>query len=218
MSESSPKSTVAYQKIRNLILSGNKLPGTRLVVMDLEQELGLGRGPIRDALIQLGQSGLVQVIPYKGAVVSILPSDEELDQIYDLRVELETFMAVAAMEKATDAVLADMEALLATMEDYAVAKFVQLDKEFHKKLRDASGMPFLSRTAERVFEVVEVFLSAYPPDEDECKETLEEHRNIVRAMRNKDADTLKELLSKNLRRGLQLIRTERARKVHRLLF
>lgn len=218
MSESSPKSTVAYQKIRNLILSGRKLPGTRLVVMDLEQELGLGRGPIRDALIQLGQSGLVQVIPYKGAVVSCLPSDEELAQIYDLRVELESFMAIAAMEKATAPILDELEALLATMEDYDVAKFVQLDKEFHKKLRDAPGMPFLCRTAERVFEVVEVFLSAYPPDEEECRETLEEHRSIVRAMRDRNAETLKMLLSRNLRRGLLLIRSEGARKIRRLPF
>ena len=218
MSESSTKSTIAYQKIRNLILSGKKLPGTRLVVMDLEQELGLGRGPIRDGLMQLGQSGLVQIIPYKGAVVSCLPSDEELAQIYDLRIELETFMALAGMEKTTEAILADMEAVLSSMEDYDVAKFVQLDKEFHKKLRDISGMPFLSRTAERVFEVVEVFLSAYPPDEEECKETLEEHRSILRALREKDAESLKTLLNHNLRRGLQLIRSEGARKVRGLPF
>jgi len=141
MSESSPKSTVAYQKIRNLILSGNKLPGTRLVVMDLEQELGLGRGPIRDALIQLGQSGLVQVIPYKGAVVSILPSDEELDQIYDLRVELETFMAVAAMEKATDAVLADMEALLAKVGRVATRATAKVQNS--RTLRKTTGEPVL---------------------------------------------------------------------------
>ncbi len=186
--------------------------------MDLEQELGLGRGPIRDALIQLGQSGLVQVIPYKGAVVSCLPSDEELAQIYDLRVELESFMAIVAMEKATAPVLDELEALLVTMEDYDVAKFVQLDKEFHKKLRDASGLPFLCRTAERVFEVVEVFLSAYPPDEEECRETLEEYRSIVRAMRDRNAETLKMLLSRNLRRGLLLIRSEGARKIRRLPF
>jgi DNA-binding GntR family transcriptional regulator len=41
------KSLKAYEKIRNLILSGAKLPGTRLVLAELEQELNIGRGPIR---------------------------------------------------------------------------------------------------------------------------------------------------------------------------
>ena len=45
------KSLAAYDLIRDMILSGEALPGTRLVLVDLEKKLGVGRGPIRDALI-----------------------------------------------------------------------------------------------------------------------------------------------------------------------
>ena len=45
--------------IRNMILSGEALPGTRLVLTELEEKMGVGRGPIRDALMRLDKSGLV---------------------------------------------------------------------------------------------------------------------------------------------------------------
>ena len=52
------KSLQAYEKIRDMILTGVKLPGTRLVLSELEAELGIGRGPIREALMRLDRSGL----------------------------------------------------------------------------------------------------------------------------------------------------------------
>ena len=71
------KSLTAYEMIRDMILSGEALPGTRLVLTELEEKTGVGRGPIRDALMRLDKSGLVQNIPYKGAVVSsaVIPGD-----------------------------------------------------------------------------------------------------------------------------------------------
>ena len=72
------KSLRAYEKIRNLILSGAKLPGTRLVLAELEQELDMGRGPIREALMRLDRSGLVRNVPYKGAIVATPPKLKEM--------------------------------------------------------------------------------------------------------------------------------------------
>ena len=77
------KSLAAYDLIRDMILSGEALPGTRLVLVDLEKKLGVGRGPIRDALMRLDKSGLVQNIPYKGAIVMMPPSSKEIEHIFD---------------------------------------------------------------------------------------------------------------------------------------
>lgn len=54
------KSLQAYEKIRDMIFSSEKLPGTRLVLSELESELGIGRGAIREALMRLDQSGIVK--------------------------------------------------------------------------------------------------------------------------------------------------------------
>ena len=50
------KSLTAYEMIRDMILSGEALPGTRLVLTELEEKTGVGRGPIRDALLRLDKS------------------------------------------------------------------------------------------------------------------------------------------------------------------
>ena len=75
---STVKSLSAYNLIRELILKGELLPGSRLVLTELEEKLNIGRGPIREALMRLDRSGLVQNIPYKGALVAPLPSFREM--------------------------------------------------------------------------------------------------------------------------------------------
>ena len=113
---SSMKSLQAYEKIRDMILSGVKLPGTRLVLSELESELGIGRGPIREALMRLDRSGLVKNIPYKGAIVATPPTQKEILHIYDLRANLEAKLAVEAIDNLTDADFATLEDLHARME------------------------------------------------------------------------------------------------------
>ena len=89
------KSLAAYDLIRDMILSGEALPGTRLVLVDLEKKLGVGRGPIRDALMRLDKSGLGQNIPYKGAIVMMPPSSKEIEHIFNLRIQVECALARA---------------------------------------------------------------------------------------------------------------------------
>ena len=105
------KSLQAYEKIRDMILTGVKLPGTRLVLSELEAELGIGRGPIREALMRLDRSGLVKNIPYKGAIVATPPTQKEILHIYDLRADLEAKLAVEAIDKLTDSDILKLEEL-----------------------------------------------------------------------------------------------------------
>lgn len=67
MNASQVKSRIAYDKIRKLILTGKKKPGARLVLAELERELDMGRGPVREALMRLDSSGLVHNIPLQRA-------------------------------------------------------------------------------------------------------------------------------------------------------
>ena len=60
------KSLAAYDLIRDMILSGEALPGTRLVLVDLEKKLGVGRGPIRDALMRLTNPAWSRTSPTRG--------------------------------------------------------------------------------------------------------------------------------------------------------
>ncbi len=92
-------SLIAYEKIKQMILVGEKTANSRLIPADLEQDLGIGRVPIREALIQLGRTGLVVNVPYKGAVVGVPPTIEEIQEIFLLRMELEPKLATRGLEK-----------------------------------------------------------------------------------------------------------------------
>ncbi|MEI3478885.1 MAG: GntR family transcriptional regulator [Bilophila sp.] len=73
MKKSTIKSLIAYKMIRDGILSGEFLPGSRLVLSELEQKLGLGRGPIRDALMRLDRWGLSRTSPSREPSSKRLP-------------------------------------------------------------------------------------------------------------------------------------------------
>ena len=201
------KSTLAYERIRNLILRGDKLPGSHLVLADLEEELHIGRGPIRDALMRLDRNGMITMHPYKGAIVETPPSFEELGHIYALRMQIERTLALDAMQYMTDKHYAELEAILKKMEDLNPERFVPLDREFHYTIYRASKFNHLCLLASKIFDSVELFLQTYLPDKKNCEESLEEHRLLLNALKTKDAELLSQTLTRNIKqRGLDTLK------------
>ena len=205
MNESAVKSQFAYEKIRDLILSGVKLPGTHLVLADLEKELGVGRGPIREALLRLDRSGLVRSIPYKGVVVAAPPTLKEVGYIFDLRIHLENILAVEAMHGITEEDFCALNSILNEMRDLSITQFVPLDRTFHMRIYRCAKMPHLSLLVDKVLESAETYLRVYLPDTRTCAESLEEHLAIIDSLRRKDIETLECALTSNLRRGIETI-------------
>src|SRR6478752_10082953 len=74
--------------LRSGILSGEIAPGTRLLEIPLATELGVSRGPVREALRQLEQEGLVEFYPHRGAIV-VGVGETEIETIYMIRALLE---------------------------------------------------------------------------------------------------------------------------------
>lgn len=202
-SNSGMKSLAAYEKIRDMILRGSKLPGTRLILSDLEQELGIGRGPIREALMRLDRSGLVRNIPYKGAVVATPPKPKEIRHIYDLRVDLEVKLALEAMENMTPKLVSELSQIHGRMAD-AKGDFYELDRLFHGTLYEASDLPHLCSIVEKLILPVEIFLNVAGQGTD-CMTFHAEHGRILEALEEKDAERLKERLSANIMAGFHLI-------------
>ncbi|MBN8941701.1 MAG: GntR family transcriptional regulator [Rhizobiales bacterium] len=88
-----PKSTFRahiVEGLREAILSGDIAPGTPLVETSLAEQFGVSRGPLREAIRQLIDEGLLVTIPYTGTNVVEL-SVEDIREIYSMRVALETF-------------------------------------------------------------------------------------------------------------------------------
>lgn len=212
---SATKSLVAYEMIRDMIMSGRALPGTRLILTDLEQQLGVGRGPIRDALLLLDKSGLVQNIPYKGAIVMLPPGYREMELIYQQRCGLEAALAEEAMRQATPQELDALEQTAKEMEAAGEETyFFHVDREFHRRLYQLSRMPHLVSVVEHLMDFVQAFLTlrAYSVEHKELFN--QQHATILAALRNKDAGLLRTTLQRNIMVGLELVREEMQRFRH----
>lgn len=199
------KSLQAYEKIRDMILNGSKLPGTRLVLAELEEELGIGRGPIREALMRLDRSGLVKNIPYKGAVVASPPTQKEILYIYDLRVDLESKLAVEAIDKLTAADFRRLDALQAQMEALPQNHY-QLDRQFHAVICSAANLPHLFNIAQTLLQSVESVLNIYRREKTHCMKFNAQHRAILDALKSKDPNNVKKTFEVNIRSGIDIIK------------
>lgn len=203
--KSSMKSLKAYEIIRDMILKGEKLPGSRLILSDLEDELNIGRGPIREALMRLDRSGLIKNIPYKGAIVGTPPTQKEIFHIYDLRIDLEVKLGVEAMGNISDRDILKLEALHAAMQEFP-SNHHHIDSNFHFLIYDASNLPHLCNIARILKGSVESVLNIYRREEKHCKIFNREHGLIIEALKKQDEEQLKRTIAVNIASGLEIIK------------
>ena len=128
------------------ILSGKYRPGDRLNESQIARELNISRIPVREALSQLREQGLVQNRERRGMFVTNI-GQEEVQQISSLRFILETEALRLAQKHMTPAILATLDRLVHQMDnwDSTLLEAAALDLEFHRTLWKAAGNPYLER-------------------------------------------------------------------------
>ena len=97
----STMSEIVVARVRDDILSGKLRPGVRLDQVNLTEELGVSLSPLREAFRRLEAQGYITIVPHRGAYVAEF-SQEELEDIYLVRRNLEGLAAELAMDRLTD--------------------------------------------------------------------------------------------------------------------
>lgn len=122
------------EAIRQGILQGDLLPGAQVNQAQIAEQLGVSRGPVREALGQLEEEGLIKNVPYKGTYVTEITTDY-ITELYSIRRVIETFAARLAAERATPDDLAELRAVLnemyATADEADMNSMGTLDIQFH---------------------------------------------------------------------------------------
>ncbi len=181
---------IAYDTIRDAILSGRHAPGQRLVTEDLARELGVSRMPVREALQRLQVSGLVTITPHRGAIVSHL-SEAEVAEIFHIRAVLEGLAARLAATKLAPGDHKRLGTLLEEMTRAASAndpeKVLVINRDFHTVIWKAAGAPRLRELLENLYDACQRFrnLSVLLPGR--LDQITQEHRRIARALAQGDA-------------------------------
>jgi DNA-binding GntR family transcriptional regulator len=135
-----------YETLRERIISGELAPGQSLVEAHLATELGISRSPIREALRQLGQDGLVVTMPNSMTKVSSM-DEFDIDQIFEIRDLLESCLIAHAAVARTQLELDVCARVVGQMPEVAatedIRRFADLDVQFHRLLWQMAKRPMV---------------------------------------------------------------------------
>jgi GntR family transcriptional regulator, rspAB operon transcriptional repressor len=191
-----------YAALREAIVSAELEPGRRLSENELAELLGVSRTPVREALARLRDDRLVAIVPQLGTFVTLI-SDEAIADAAFVREALECSAIRLATERATPAQLEELQANLAAQEraeqEGDVDAFDTLDASLHRSLCELSGRDiawWLSRRANGHLDRVRR-LSL--PEPGYLAEMVSEHRAVLAAVADGDAERAEETLRHHLR-------------------
>jgi DNA-binding GntR family transcriptional regulator len=175
--------------LKEQIMSGALLPGTQLSPPDLAQAFGVSRTPVRDALNQLAQEQLVEVVPRRGYFVSRI-TVRDVEDIFQFRIIIE----MASAELATARITEDQIARLAQLSNRYVAgdvvsykAYLGENREFHLAVARATGNRLLYDSLSRIFEQMQRFLVLRLDLSESADDMLAEHYLLLDAFRDRDA-------------------------------
>jgi DNA-binding GntR family transcriptional regulator len=184
-----------YAELRRAIVEGRYRPHQRLVETDLAADLSASRTPIRQGLQRLELEGLVVAARFGWIVRE--HSEAEIREIYDVRVSLEGTAARLAAERATPEQLQQLrgihESALRNLDPADRPKFVTLHDELHDMIFQAAHNEVLREAIRRYREHPYNMRVAQSYADDELRQAVESHADLVEAICAGDADRAERL-------------------------
>jgi DNA-binding GntR family transcriptional regulator len=200
-----PKSLreLALEYLRNRIVDGTFQMGQVLSERKISEELGVSKSPVREALAQLRDEGLVHIEPQKGARVFTL-SEDEVIQICDFRQAIESASFELALQRDPTRLAKDMDRVVQKMATKKALDdedaYIALDNEFHQLIFEHAGNDYLTASYTRYvgkIAALRKLLSQLPKHTDL---SFDEHRAIAEAVRKGNLTEIKTLLAEHIDR------------------
>ncbi|PKM88802.1 MAG: GntR family transcriptional regulator [Firmicutes bacterium HGW-Firmicutes-12] len=186
-----PLGEMVYESLRDAITNQVLKPGERLMEMDLADEMGVSRTPVREAIRRLELEGYVVMIPRKGAYVAGL-SIKDINEVFEIRGALESLAAELAAQRATDKEIEEMELNLAMEASHFgtsdLLKTIEADTKFHELIFNASRNSRLLVMVKELRDQVQRFRTTTLAVQGRMKFALGEHREVVEAIANRDVE------------------------------
>ena len=192
----------AYDHLRQEIVSGRLQPGAELAEVALSEQLGVSRGPIREAIGRLAAEGLVTVRPRRGAVVRLISKDEFLE-LYQVREALEIMAVRLAVPRLGPDDFAALQGLIDTMARHAergeVTEFFEANVAFHAHLLEASGNGKLQELYGQLLGQMGRYRMRSLTLRGNLQRSVAEHAAILRAAKRGNTERAARLMSEHIR-------------------
>jgi len=183
-----PRGQQVVEVLRSAIIMGTYEPGERLIEATISTELGTSRGPVREALRQLENEGLVMSFPYRGAVVLGVSDDEVQEVLIPIRLTLERYSFVHALDRMTDEDFAELGKQIWLMEQAAqandLARHVEADLRFHEIVIAASGQTHTVQIWRTIWPRIRAYFYRYGRGQD-LERMVDEHRELLAALQSR---------------------------------
>ena len=211
--------------IQSRVLAGEIPTGTRLRQVALADEFGVSRTPVREALRKLQASGLVEVVPHRGAVVRV-PAAREIREAYEVRAELEGLaaeLAATRFEESQIRRLYEAEDLFSRSVDTLIARrdrrrnaaptsgelatWMHANDEFHQAVHAAAGNQRLRRTIAELHRSMPRNLTSLVLSESKrlLRENVDEHRAVLGSIERGDSAAARRLMVEHVHHAGRLV-------------
>ncbi len=186
------------ESLREMIMSGALRPGEHLRMRPLAERFDVSVIPVRDALRLLAAEGLVELRPHRGAIVTRL-SIADLEEIFLARLPLEQLAAFHALSRFDTADLRRLRRVEGQMERTSdPRRWLELNREFHLTMYGRAGYPRIMRIVEGLWDLVEPYLLLFMRDREAVRSAEREHRGMLAAIEEHDAEALAALITRHL--------------------
>jgi DNA-binding GntR family transcriptional regulator len=197
-------------RLRNLIVEGALLAGSRIPERELCERFGISRTPLREALKVLAAEGLVELLPNRGARVACL-SESDVENMFQVMGALEALSGSLACQRFTEAELAEITALhyqmLAHYMRRQLPEYFRINQAIHEAILDAARNPVLKATYLGLAGRIRRARYAANMSEERWAKAVEEHEAILAALAERDGARLSAILVEHLKNKSAVVRS-----------
>ncbi len=200
-----------FQQLKNSILAGEFENGAELREIALAKKLGVSRTPVREALRQLEQEGLVEIYPNRGAYVKGI-TYKDVEDIFRIRARLEGLCAEMAVSSITHEQLDKLDEIILLSKFYEEKKdmehLLKMDSQFHEVLFESCGSKMLEHQLKDYHQYVQKARLRSLKRQERAKKSTQEHEEILLAIKDRDAKRADELATRHILNAIANIRLE----------
>lgn len=192
----------AFEALRDSILTGRLFSGQRLVETELARELGISRGPLREALTLLQKDGLVEVLPRRGRFVLVF-TEHAVDEFYSLRKVMEAYAVervIMSLDGGKMTLLASAQQQVEVAEKTGIPqRAIAADLEFHELFYELAGHQLLRQTwSDNMASKLRLLLHVTVPDDFRPDTNASNHRLLVNAIGERDVLRARTLVAEHI--------------------
>lgn len=186
-----------YEEIKSAIIAERLKPGQQLNERKLAEELGISRTPVREAIQMLESEGWVKTEPWKGTYVLDI-TEQDIEEVFQLRMSLETLVIELIIQKIDQKEINRLDEFVKQQVDYCkeyrADEFIRTDRDFHMYLADLTGNRRLIQILNNLSDMMRRLGIKAIKTQERYKETIEEHKNIVKGLKEKNLLKAKEAM------------------------